>query len=224
MGPSETQDQEGAVTTLADQSGETQADGASQQDGPSGGERTFTAAEMAEVRADRDRERGESRQLLAQAALNRDVERAERVEQQAQETDRRRVADGDFTAAEADSRSQGRIRDAGDSIRVKVERGQENASIQQVRAETNEMAKLLKTQEAAKNNNVDLGELVKWVEEKNPGHPDQIDLQAERMALAREKAALKGTDTFDSNRSTTRGVSMDNMSPLEKIAKGVGNL
>ena len=48
-----------------------------------------------------------------------------------------------------------------------------------------------------------------------------MEIKVRELKLERREAALKGTETFDSGQMGTRGVSIDNMSPEEKIAFGL---
>jgi hypothetical protein len=222
----DTQSQETADATLTDQSGGTQAEGTLQQTDTSGigvngeqkPERTYTQAEVTQIQARADQREAQGRHAIAEASLQVDVAQAESRERLAQEADNRRVEDGELTQSDANRRSEGRIQNAADSIRSRSQQEKEVTAMEGVRRETDQMARMLKTNEAAKKFGVPLDDLVGWVQKNNPDHPREIDLQAREMALSKREASVKGNEHYDGNKQGTRGMSLDGMSPQEKIA------
>jgi hypothetical protein len=228
-----TRPQEDDVVAQTDQLGYTQADGESLQTGSQGDEqrtggeespktgRTYSETEVTQIRAAADRRDGENRQAVAQSSLRAEVAEAETAEQRTQQGDQRLVDQGDLTQSEADRRSSGRIREAGESIRTRTQQREQTESMQGMLRRGDEIGRLVKTEESAKEHNIPLTDLLEMVKTKNPSHPDEIDLLAREMVLSKREASAKGTEHYDGNRSGATRVSLDDMSPEEMITAGL---
>jgi hypothetical protein len=226
------------VVQGARQSGDTQAGGADAQDDSSGKEgvgakeqRTYTETEFAEAVGTRDRRNAQSRQALAQMALEADVARAETAEERAIGVDSKRVSDGELTQGEAESRSRDRIHQAAEEIKVGQNRNMERARESAARETLNhqmragdDLGVLFKTAEASKKHGVDLLDLTDRVTKDRPSHPTEIDMIAREMKLEAKEAARPGEKKYDSGRSSGSGASMNDLSPGDKIRRGISDM
>jgi hypothetical protein len=225
----DTQSQETDAVTQTDQPGATQADGELQQTDTSGigvngdqkPERTYTQTEVTRIQARADQREAQGRRAVAEAALQVDVANAAAVEERAQGADKQRVDNGELTFTEATSRSERRMQGLADTIRANSDRQQEDSARERGRAQSDFGVRFAVAARVAKESKVDLDDLNKWVAENNPDHPRLIELQAREMALSKREASTKGTERYDGNKQGTRGLSLDRMSPQEKIAFGL---
>ena len=226
--PNEAISQEPVTTGASDQSGATQTGGAS-ADGTSGtgaeegavDELQALRAEVAEVKAGRDRDNAQSRQNLAEASLRNEVAEATSREERQQAVDNARVEAGELTQHEANSMSQSRVNQEIQGIKSRHEQQSASEGAMDMLSQGDQAAALVKAVAVAKENGLDAEEFLAAVEKEKPKSPEAMEFLGAKIGLAKDKAALKGTERYDSGRASTNSVSVDSMSPEEKIRRGV---
>tara|TARA_Y100000310_G_scaffold344928_1_gene460561 strand:+ start:2122 stop:2769 length:648 start_codon:yes stop_codon:yes gene_type:complete len=203
--------QEGTAT---DQDGETQpGQTADDQPGVDDGATTPTAEQVAEISAAKDRRIGELGAKVQQYQLNEEMRQAREAETTQQNADLQAVEDGQMTAVDASQRASRRVQEA-------VSNRQDAESLKSLIEETGKMGRFKEAQSLAKEFKLTPEEAETLENDLALTSPTEMRVAADRTAVAKERAALKGTENFDSSTVGTRGSSVDEMSSQEKIRAG----
>jgi hypothetical protein len=165
-----------------------------------------------EERANADRQVNQARQTIADSALRQQIAIAEA---QYQARDRQAVDDGEITESQAQQRQQTRYQQWQEERTRQQTVTRDKAEHAKLVAESEEMARWKTADLLSKEHGVDMAVLLS---DKSLTSGEKMEIKAQRLALDRERAGLKGFESYDSGQVGTSRSSLDSMSPEEKIA------
>jgi hypothetical protein len=170
-----------------------------------------------ESRATSDKQMSLARALVAENAMRQQIREAEN---QAQAKDRQEVEDGEITQGQAQQRQQTRYQGWQQEIMRRQTVAQDQAEHVKLVAENEDMARVRTADLLAKDHGVEMDVLLA---DKSLTTGPAMEIKARELAIDKKMAELKGFESFDSGQSGGSGVSVANMSALEKISYGVAH-
>jgi hypothetical protein len=163
------------------------------------------------TRTKADRAVSQARKAMAEQALLQQIDNAEREHE---EEDRRAVDYGEITQEQAKQRQGQRQEQVRQGMQSHHAMLQSQAQFQQLETEAGMLAREVTAARLAKEFGVDENALLS---DKTLTTGERMLSKAERLSLDRDRAELKGSETFDSGQSGTSRRSINSMSPEEKI-------
>jgi hypothetical protein len=170
-----------------------------------------------DARANTDRQLSQARQMVAENALRQQIANAE---DGYAAQDRQAVNDGDMNEGQLEQRRQQRQSGYQDFVANQYAQANDRASLDRLKAEGEGTARLIVAQNLASEHGVDMVTLFK---DRTLKTGEAMEVKAQKLALEKERAELKGTETFDSGQRGAPSTVIANMSPQEKIAYGVAH-
>jgi hypothetical protein len=172
---------------------------------------------LTDARASSDRQLAQARQDAAETALQRQIETSENYYRM---QDQQAVEDGQITEGQAQQRVQQRQQSWQQHVRQTQQTANARAEYLQLVAENEGLAREQVADILSKEHGVELKALLS---DKASTTAGSMVLRARELALDKRQANLEGTETYDGGQKGASGVSIAQMTPLEKIAFGVAH-
>jgi hypothetical protein len=163
-----------------------------------------------------DQQLGQARQAIASNALRQQIFDAEN---KSLAEDSQSVEDGEMTQRQANQRQHQRQETIRQQMHSRQILAQERAKHAELVSESEELARWRVADILAKEHGVDADALLA----DKTLTAEKMEIKAERLALEKERASIKGVEKFDSGQQGSVGVSTANMSAVEKINYGLAH-
>lgn len=168
-------------------------------------------------RANSDRQMAAQQNIIASGAMQQQIDEIERGHSA---QDQQQISDGEITPEQAHQKQQNRFFGYQQQIGQRRASAQVQADHNRLEFETESMARTQVAFKLAEKYGVDAAVLES---DMSLTTGPAMEVKADRLALDKERAGLKGTETFNSGQTGAKGAAISNMSPQEKISHGLAH-